>query len=341
MSNEVFANGNEIACKSGNGKVIAAFPDVCLSPPSPPAGPLPVPYPNSSFSKDTKEGSRSVKISGEEVMLKDKSYYKTSPLGDEAATRSFGGSVVTHTITGKTYFVAWSMDVKFENENVDRHIDFTSSNHNSTPGSPPPVTPNAEKPASAGPSPTSAICECCKGPAHSERQKNGNSMTSDAFYAPSYPPPAPRPNRAEQKAIDAMKDIRAKAKADGCGYIFHDNDSDPCAKHYTVTKDEKDGIDGEYNAMMSPLTREQNPDWFIGKYGEALGKEIIARGKQMENALKSGTSSIAHKTPRAAGGCPIGDGNLKPVEPKCKGYEDAAGQNQGQIAAYHRRVSVP
>jgi len=137
MGCDVFANGNEIACKKGGNKVIAEFPDVCLSPPSPPAGPIPVPYPNSSFSKDMKNGSKKVKIKGGEVMLKDKSFYKTSPLGNEAATKSFGANVISHNITGKTYFVAWSMDVKFEGKNVDRHIDMTTSNHMSPGGTGP------------------------------------------------------------------------------------------------------------------------------------------------------------------------------------------------------------
>jgi hypothetical protein len=136
MSCDVFANNDEIACKKGGNKVIAEFPDVCLSPPSPPAGPVPVPYPDTSFSKDMQNGSKTVKIKGGEVMLKDKSFYKTSPLGDEAATQGLGANVITHTITGKTYFVAWSMDVKFEGENVDRHMDMTTSNHmcSSAPG---------------------------------------------------------------------------------------------------------------------------------------------------------------------------------------------------------------
>jgi hypothetical protein len=129
MSCDVYANSNEIACKSGGNKVIAEFPDVCLSPPSPPAGPIPVPYPDTSFSKDMQNGSKTVMIKGKEVMLKDKSFYKTSPLGDEAATNGLGANVLTHTITGKTYCVAWSMDVKFEGENVDRHMDMTTSNH--------------------------------------------------------------------------------------------------------------------------------------------------------------------------------------------------------------------
>jgi Domain of unknown function (DUF4150) len=140
---DVFANSNEVACKAGEGKVIAAFPDVCLSPPSPPAGPIPIPYPNTSFDKDMQSGSKTVVIKGKEVMLKDQSFYKSSPLGDEAATNSFGASVVTHVITGKTYFKAWSMDVQFEGQNVDRNLDLTGSNAASDPTSTPPVMPNA------------------------------------------------------------------------------------------------------------------------------------------------------------------------------------------------------
>lgn len=129
MGNKVFANGNEIASKSSDVKVTAAFPDVCLTPPPPPAGPLPVPYPDSSFAKDMQSGSSSVKIGDGEVMLKDHSFFKTSPLGDEAATNGQGANVITHGITGKTYFRAWSFDVKVEGENADRHLDLTTSNH--------------------------------------------------------------------------------------------------------------------------------------------------------------------------------------------------------------------
>ena len=93
--------GTRSACKAGDGKVIAAFPDVCLTPPPPPAGPIPVPYPDTSFSKDMKNGSKTVKIRGQEIMLKDQSFYKTSPLGDEAATNGQGAGVTTHVITGQ------------------------------------------------------------------------------------------------------------------------------------------------------------------------------------------------------------------------------------------------
>jgi hypothetical protein len=147
MGCDVFANGSEIACKAGGNKVIAAMPDVCLSPPSPPAGPVPIPYPNTSFSKDMQQGSKTVLIKGKEVMLKDQSFYKTSAIGDEPATKGLGASVITHVITGTTYCQAWSMDVQFEGANVDRHMDITSSNHASKIGGRSTPLPTTGEPA--------------------------------------------------------------------------------------------------------------------------------------------------------------------------------------------------
>jgi hypothetical protein len=139
MSNMVYANGRELACKAGMGKSIAGFPDVCLSPPSPPAGPIPIPYPVTAMDDDTTDGSKHVKISDAEVMLKNQSSFKKCS-GDEAATKSFGMSVVTHNIGGAVYFCVWSMDVKIEGENAVRHLDMVTHNHMCEPGSPPPWT---------------------------------------------------------------------------------------------------------------------------------------------------------------------------------------------------------
>jgi len=128
MSTKVYANGREISGKASGNKSVAAMPDVCLSPPGPPAGPIPIPYPNTAQSSDTGDGSKSVMVNGKEVGLKNKSIYKASK-GDEAATRNFGGGIVSHTITGKTKFAAWSFDVKVEGQNVVRHMDLTTHNH--------------------------------------------------------------------------------------------------------------------------------------------------------------------------------------------------------------------
>lgn len=133
MANEVYANGMELACKAGAGKTICAFPDVCFTPPENPATPpgVPLPYPNTGFASDTTEGSKTVKISGKEIMLKNKSFFKTST-GDEAGCAAKKG-VISSVHKGKVYFVKWSMDVKFEGENVDRHLDMTTNNHGSLP----------------------------------------------------------------------------------------------------------------------------------------------------------------------------------------------------------------
>ncbi len=133
MANSVFANGLEVACKVSDGKSIAAFPDPCWSPPSPPAGPVVIPYANTAYAKDLANGSKTVLIGGKPIVLKDKSYLKTST-GNEAATRSFGQGLITGTIKGKTYFTSWSMNVMVEGLNVTRHTDLTTHNHGSSPG---------------------------------------------------------------------------------------------------------------------------------------------------------------------------------------------------------------
>jgi Domain of unknown function (DUF4150) len=135
VSKNVFANGREVSGKKDDNKAICSMPDVCLSPPSPPAGPLPIPYPNTSQASDTSDGSKSVKIGGDEVGLKNASTYKKST-GDEAATKSFGMNVVSHNIQGPLKHAAWSMDVQIEGQNAIRHMDMTTQNHSNPGGLP-------------------------------------------------------------------------------------------------------------------------------------------------------------------------------------------------------------
>jgi hypothetical protein len=138
MGCDVYANGMSIACKAADGKTAAAFPDTCFTPPLTPATPpgVPIPYPNTAMASDTTDGSKTVMISGQEVMLKNVSVFKTST-GDEAGNAPKKG-VVTSQIKGKVNFCAWSMDVKFEGENVPRHLDLTGHNEASDPPNTPP-----------------------------------------------------------------------------------------------------------------------------------------------------------------------------------------------------------
>ena len=138
MGMDVYANGMAIACKAADGKTIAAFPDVCFTPPLTPATPpgVPIPYPNTAMASDTTNGTKTVMIAGQEVMLKNISVFKTST-GDEAGCAPKKG-VVTSQIKGKANFICWSMDVKFEGENVPRHLDLMGHNEQSDPTNTPP-----------------------------------------------------------------------------------------------------------------------------------------------------------------------------------------------------------
>lgn len=124
----VFINGKAVACKAGKGKLTAAFPDVCLSPPPAPVGPIPVPYANTSFSKDLENGSKTVEIGGKPVAVKD-SFYDTAPQGNEAGVF---GSVVSKQTGGKAAFSQYSFDIKFEGRNVCRHGDLMTANAGGT-----------------------------------------------------------------------------------------------------------------------------------------------------------------------------------------------------------------
>jgi hypothetical protein len=129
MSNEVYANNNEVSCKAADGKTICAMPDVCMTPPQTPATPpgVPIPYPNTGIASDCTDGSTSVEVSGQPVMLKNKSYFKKST-GDEAGSAPMKG-VISSSNKGSVYFIAWSMDVMIEGENVVRNLDMTTGNH--------------------------------------------------------------------------------------------------------------------------------------------------------------------------------------------------------------------
>ncbi len=132
-----------------SGGVTIAFPDVCKTPS--PAGPIPIPYPNIAKSSDTAQGSKSVKMDGNPICLKDSNFSMST--GDEAG--SAGGGVASNKIKGKAEFVNFSFDVKVEGKNVPRALDLMLHNDKNTPPFPllqPPVIALADQ------KPVCAIC---------------------------------------------------------------------------------------------------------------------------------------------------------------------------------------
>ena len=113
MGQTTFANARGIAHK-GSGGMSIAFPDVCKTP-APPAGPIPIPYPNIGKSSDASKGSKKVKVDKKMPMVKGAKYSMSA--GDEAGS---AGGVVSSKTKGECEFMMYSFDVKFEGKNVCR-----------------------------------------------------------------------------------------------------------------------------------------------------------------------------------------------------------------------------
>jgi uncharacterized Zn-binding protein involved in type VI secretion len=349
VSHNVFANTWQIAAESGNNKSIARFPDVCLSPPSPPAGPLPIPYPDTSFSSDLKEGSETVTIGGKPAALAQKSYYKPSTLGNEAATRSFGASVITHQITGKTYFQAWSMDVKIEGKNVCRHIDITTSNHASYPGGTPPLPTAEQQTALARLADPDPKCPCCGKPgtqcpaalpttvtAADGTKKPREALAFHEFYRLDDAQPGGAPTRRQQMAAKPC----AGGDCPNAGKPERKSDA-PCDVYRVTTTDESGKIDNAYSsraqktlrthhkipkakgafkalpgpASVEPLTKISKATW------DAMGGADPEEKVRQQNKVLQ----LDHTTPRAAGGCPTSENNTQPHFRKCANCKEVDG----------------
>lgn len=214
MSNQVYANKMEISCKAASGKSICAFPDVCFTPPQTPATPpgVPIPYPNTGLATDCTDGSTSVKISGEEVMLKNKSYFKKS-MGDEAGCAPKKG-VITSKNTGKVYFIAWSMDVKVEGENCVRMMDMTTHNHGSQTNTPPMAYFDEV---------AVALPEVCS--------KHAQEATEACASATKRPPRTTSGGNFEDDGLDCSDECKAKQK---CILIPKSQDKQACCSPDTT-----------------------------------------------------------------------------------------------------------
>jgi Domain of unknown function (DUF4150) len=334
MGKKVYANGMEIAAKSGSSKVIAAFPDVCMSPPSPPAGPLPVPYPNTSSSADLKKGTKTVKIGGQPASIGDQSFYKTSPLGDEAATRSFGAAVVTHGITGKTYFGAHSMDVELEGKSVNRHLDITTSNHSSYPGSTPPMPTMEGMVQLALERIAENKCPCCGATDCPAAFKEGEEAQSfEDFYKLNEPHPSTKAkfkgtlsDRATRRNARLTEINAGKAASCSCtpgNRVFPQPPCDvfrePDPKRTPQIEAKWDLEREEYRKAWGatngrPLRTAS--DVTAAMRAEAGGSFTDAQAKSALTKANKQTR-INHLVPKEAGGCPTNPGNLQPQDELC------------------------
>lgn len=121
---------NRTVVHKDSGGVATNFPDVCKTPVG--KAVVPIPYPNVAFSKDTAQGSTTVTVDGNPIMLKD-SVFSTST-GDEPGVH---GGVASGCTKGKAQYINYSFDVKVEGKNVPRLGDPMMQNKASAFNTPP------------------------------------------------------------------------------------------------------------------------------------------------------------------------------------------------------------
>jgi hypothetical protein len=129
MPATVNANMMSLVHASSTG-ISSMFPDLCKTPT--PAGPIPIPYPNIAQSSDTADGSSTVKVDGNPIMLKGSNFKMSA--GDEAGAAQ---GVVSNKIKGKAEPLLYSFDVKVDGANVMRLTDMMLQNVGNPPNTPP------------------------------------------------------------------------------------------------------------------------------------------------------------------------------------------------------------
>ena len=314
MSNTVFANGKSIACKAGEVKVVAAFPDVCQSPPGPPTGPVPVPYASSSSSRDLRQGSESVKVGGRPIALKKRSYIASSPLGNEAATRSFGAGVSSHQTTGKTYFAMWSMNVRAEGLNLCRHLDLTTSNHGSNPNTPPLSALGSATVPDPSAAKEQATCECCGLPIHEgqldEHGEPAPVVSEDEWYMTD-----PSQDQGLEDELEQLCD-NEPSRRHKSGVKRLERELDKLVEREAALVERREVL--ELGREMGCLSLPEPPCDVYRLTPEGSADKIGAKWDEYRKTyqIKYGyppLSTTNHRVPKSAGGCPgnaDSEGNL-------------------------------
>jgi len=158
------------------------------------------------------------------------------------------------------------------------------------------------------------LCECCGRPVHTDAQKNDEQLTEEQFYSPSAENISPWP--AGETAPASLQDSMAylkKVRSGPCKHLLPPANPSPktkCNKYYIATSEEKRDIESSWDIYRDKYYRKFK--------------------------VKKGTT-IAHRVPKSAGGCPTGPGNLMPLPPECEETEMTLTTLQTTAVQWHRR----
>lgn len=212
---------------AGSTGIAMSFPDVCKTPS--PAGPIPIPYPNIAQSSDTADGSTTVKVDGNPIMLKSSNFRMST--GDEAGAAM---GVVSNKIKGKAIPVNASFDVKVDGKNVFRLTDPMQANCGSNANTFNPAEAQAPNPFTVLQSP-----ECEKTDEKRKEQKSQESKWANSGIIKKHRGPI-------QQVTDDLKYIVWFRKTkDECGpWIedFHMPKPHSCMKGTTIKAERADTL---------------------------------------------------------------------------------------------------
>lgn len=124
MGVTVNVNGLSLVHRASGGFSAATLPDVCKTPPDA----KPIPYPNTSYSKDIAKGTTTVFADGGNMCGHAPSEFATS-VGDESG--SLGG-LTSGTFMKESTWITFSFDVKLEGQGACRFTDKKFQNHKNT-----------------------------------------------------------------------------------------------------------------------------------------------------------------------------------------------------------------
>lgn len=348
MGSTVTVNGLALSHKGSGGTAIATLPDVCKTPS--PGGPVPIPYPNVARSSSLAKGTGSVTVDGGQSAAVKGSEYGSSN-GDEAGT---AGGVKSSTNMKEATWITYSFDVKFEGKNACRLTDKMQMNHGNTAclaGDIETGTGAAEVAAEI------TECPCCHGELHDNQRDPATGKALPVVKERDWyqkgvamhqqkaneigdwlkvPANAARRNDADivkaiaettrkrDEAKAAMKVLDdARANGSTCPNLHNPADQG-CGTHFA-------------RPASAPAINKGNRAGFTEAHRSQCIKDWKAKGFKITNS-----SPVAHKTPLAAGGCPIDPGNLIPndaLSEECKAIDKAQTDLQGAATEAWRRGS--
>jgi hypothetical protein len=129
MSTNTTVNGQTVVHKDSGG-VVNTSPDVCVTPIG--NSIVPIPYVNVAKSADTCNGSKTVTVDGNPIMLAGSCFSVSS--GNEPGT---AGGISSGVTKGKAQFINYSFDVLVEGKPVCRRLDPMVSNISGSGNTPP------------------------------------------------------------------------------------------------------------------------------------------------------------------------------------------------------------